>query len=392
MKIRTSRQSSINGNTITHNAYGHTLEISEDLVTILHFLKNEQDLDLVLQEFPAENMREIINELIEQGYLIVNTESAYNTINPIYCLGTDTTFFGCEQGNLSYDLYEGEVNVNRYGLIGIPYNMGSSVHTLPITSIEQLRNYSLEVLKIETNDQGLTTGWYIPKEDKVVFRNQLLKDYGDLEGTNNALLQLKRIEQISSQITQSDIIPLFIGGDHSITFPIVKGLLHNYEKLQIIQFDAHSDLGNSRWDVIEHGSFMKELNNEEQIKSILQIGVRGTKVLEEYYSIVQSNKIFSSHSLEEETLQTFPKDIPTYLTIDVDVLDPSIVPSVSYPVPNGWGYNEFLKNLEIVLSNFNIVGIDVVEYNPLYDKGNVGTSTIVHILLEILSKLGEPKQ
>nr|WP_279625746.1 arginase family protein [Parageobacillus thermantarcticus] len=148
----------------------------------------------------------------------------------------------------------------------------------------------------------------------------------------------------------------------------------------MIQVDAHSDLGINRWDIIEHGSFMKNLIQEEKIHHIYQLGIRGPQDKWD----MKSDKLTI---LFGKSFKNIPIDptLPTYITFDVDVFDPSIVPSVGYPVPNGWLYKDFLVFIKLFVNNTNVIGLDIVEYNKMYDWGNrIGASTVTHAILDLL--------
>ncbi|ATA60280.1 arginase [Geobacillus stearothermophilus] len=125
---------------------------------------------------------------------------------------------------------------------------------------------------------------------------------------------------------------------------------------------------------------MKNLIQEEKIRHIYQLGIRGPQDKED----IKSDKLTTLFGTSFKNV-TIDSTLPTYITFDVDVFDPSIVPSVGYPVPNGWHYKDFLDFIELCVNNANVIGIDIVEYNEMYDFGNkIGASTVTHAILDLL--------
>ncbi|MEW5323765.1 arginase family protein [Geobacillus thermoleovorans] len=382
MNVKLSPNVRLIENSLIHTQYGHSVTLSNDMVELLEKVKERVSFDKLKKEYPEDILISILNNLIEQGFLQKEDFPLFETIHPVHCVNLQQeTFFGCPLGNLSYDIEESENQ--QIGFISIPYNMGSVIHSIPNDSPKILRSYSSQVFTLEYNQKGLTKGWYCPNHKRIVGKDLIIKDYGELEVTLNQKLQLNRIKNLAEKVAKSNILPFFIGGDHAITYPIIKGFLEHYEKIQIIQVDAHSDLGINRWGIIEHGSFMKNLMQEEKIHHVYQLGIRGPQDKED----IKSNKLTTlfGKSFKNVTIESIDSTLPTYITFDVDVFDPSIVPGVGYPVPNGWHYKDFLDFIKLFVNNTNVIGIDIVEYNEMYDFGNkIGASTVTHAILDLL--------
>jgi agmatinase len=163
---------------------------------------------------------------------------------------------------------------------------------------------------------------------------------------------------------------LGIGGEHTVTYGVVKGLAADLAGLTVVQIDAHADLADEltglKWS---HGTVMRRL--WEEGCRLVQIGIRSLSRPE--YDLVASGKritTFFAHRLQEqwpEVLQTL-RDLkgPVYLTIDVDGLDPSIIPSTGTPQPGGLGWRQAIDVIRTVAESADArwLGADVVELVP----------------------------
>jgi agmatinase len=163
---------------------------------------------------------------------------------------------------------------------------------------------------------------------------------------------------------------LSLGGEHSITYGLVRGLIDDPTKITVVQIDAHADLADElnglRWS---HGTVMRRLWGEGC--RFVQIGIRSLS-RPEYELVASGERIttFFAHRLEEqwaEILETLRNlEGPTYLTIDVDGLDPSIIPSTGTPQPNGLNWRQAMDVIREIAFSRRIqwIGADVVEFVP----------------------------
>ncbi len=161
--------------------------------------------------------------------------------------------------------------------------------------------------------------------------------------------------------------PVILGGEHSITSACVKAFAERYEDFSVLQLDAHADLReeyeNSRYS---HACAMKR--SLEFSKSIVQVGIRSISHEEAIFARENSLDIFWAKDTVDNdkwfdaAIEKLNKNV--YITLDLDVLDPSIMPSTGTPEPGGFGYYSLLKFLKEVCKKRNIVGFDVVELKP----------------------------
>lgn len=207
-----------------------------------------------------------------------------------------------------------------------------------------------------------------------------------LEGVEHELIDVKNdnVELDEEKIFETALKSynkrnIFVGGDHSITYPIGKAFLHNYweENCFIIIFDAHPDLM----------SPMKEPTHEEFAKGLLElgwkpenmvfIGLRKIDPIEQKVIEQEGIKVFTTEPNEEILKYLREKAIHkrVYLSIDIDALDPSVVGAVNYPVEGGLTRERFDTLLDGIFNGCNVWNADLVEYVPEKDDG--GKSLVI---------------
>jgi agmatinase len=211
-----------------------------------------------------------------------------------------------------------------------------------------------------------------------------IHDMGDLElplGEKKTSLGL--IRNGLSKILSEKKFPILLGGDHLITLPIIEEILPIYPPLHLLQIDAHTDL---REDYLEeslsHSTVMRKVVDHLGGRRLSQIGVRsGT---EEEFRLARKMK--SIVSLDPSSLSSMIKRLrnkPVYITLDLDVFDPSLLPGVGTPEPGGLTFQEFIFLLK-KLQALHVIGFDIVELTPDYDPTQVSSITASVILREMI--------
>jgi len=170
-----------------------------------------------------------------------------------------------------------------------------------------------------------------------------------------------------------------VGGEHLVTLPAVKACHEKYPELAVIHFDAHADLNETFLnESLSHATVVKRICDFVNPKNLSQIGIRsGTK--DEYDWIKQHNTLVHSPGQLLDRVQ----NKPVYLTIDLDALDPSVLPGTGTPEPGGLSFNDLMLWL-VSIRGLNIVGADVVELSPHYDRSGVSTITAAKVIREVL--------
>jgi arginase len=192
------------------------------------------------------------------------------------------------------------------------------------------------------------------------------------------------IEKAIGELLDQGKRPVSLGGDHSITFPVVKAFAKKYSELTIFHFDAHSDLYDEfEGNRFSHACPFARIMEAGLAKRLVQVGIRTmTGHLRE-----QAQK-FGVEVIEMSALPALDRlrsNAPVYVTFDMDVLDPAFAPGVSHREPGGMSVREALAHLHSIQGE--IVGADIVEYNPVQDVAGVTATVAAKVLKEILGKM-----
>ena len=174
------------------------------------------------------------------------------------------------------------------------------------------------------------------------------------------------VEQRVGKLFDDAKFPVTIGGNHTVSIGAIRAAAKRFTNLTVLQLDAHADLRVSyEGSELNHACVM---NQAKKVAAITQMGIRSMSVEES--KRYEPNRIFFARDIyfdhenrwEQEAFDTLSENV--YLTIDLDVFDPAIVPSTGTPEPGGLQYFQVLHFLRRVFKRFNVVGFDVVELCP----------------------------
>ncbi len=178
--------------------------------------------------------------------------------------------------------------------------------------------------------------------------------------------------------------PVSLGGDHSITYPIVKAVARRHPELTIFHFDAHPDLYDEfEGNRLSHACPFARIMESGLAKRLVQVGIRTIN----RHQREQAQR-FGVEVVEMRALPAYEKLKAVglvYITFDMDVLDPAFAPGVSHREPGGMSVREAIAHLHAIEGE--IVGADLVEYNPVQDVAGVTATVAAKILKEILGKM-----
>jgi len=204
-------------------------------------------------------------------------------------------------------------------------------------------------------------------------------DVGDLEfPLGNTKKSLDLIEDNVRQIYKDGKKVFGIGGEHLVTYPEIKVVSEFYDDLAIIHFDAHTDLRKEYLgEELSHSTVIRLSTKYVKPENLKQIGIR-SGMKEEFDFMKEHNTLITSY----EGLD-YIKDKPIFVTVDLDVLDPSVMPGTGTPEAGGFQFKE-LEGWFRYLKGFNIVGADVVELAPDYDASGSSTAIATKVIRELL--------
>jgi len=225
---------------------------------------------------------------------------------------------------------------------------------------------------------------YSPYLDKDL-EDLKLFDYGNLEVPfGDKKTALRMIQEMTAEIIDAGKIPVMIGGEHLVSLGPVKALSKKYEDLHIIHFDAHTDLRNDYLgEALSHATVLRRIYDQVGDGRLNQFCIRsGLKEEFEWAKEHSHLEKFTYNTLEERVELLVNK--PVYITIDLDVLDPSVFPGTGTPEPGGIDFHDMIKIISILSRLENVVGLDVVELSPKFDASGVSTAVACKTLRELV--------
>ena len=204
-------------------------------------------------------------------------------------------------------------------------------------------------------------------------------DAGDLEfPLGNTVKSLDVIEKNVREIYNDGKKVFGIGVEHLVTLPEIKAVSEFYKDLAVIHFDAHTDLREEYLgEALSHSAVIRHVGNIIGFENIKQIGIRSG--MKEEFDLM---KKYNTQIFDYSELDCL-KDKPIFVTVDLDVLDTSIMPGTGTPECGGLKFNDLIGWFKY-LSHFNIVGADVVELAPDYDASGASTAVATKVIRELL--------
>lgn len=266
--------------------------------------------------------------------------------------------------------FDSDYNTSKVVLFGVPFD--------GTTSFRPGTRFAPSAIRPDS--YGLET--YSPYLD-LDLEDYALSDIGDIDlPFGNTQKALNLIAETATKLLEDNKKSLMIGGEHLVTLPAIKAYAKKYPELKIIHFDAHTDLREEYLgESLSHATVIRRCWDIVGDDRIFQFGIRSGMKSEFTWAKSHTNLYpFSLDALGDE----LPKlqNVPVYLTIDLDVLDPSIFPGTGTPEPGGVTMKELLAALTS-LKGLNIVGADIVELSPSYDHSGVSTAVCCKVIREV---------
>jgi len=236
--------------------------------------------------------------------------------------------------------------------------------------------------RIRPDSYGLETYSHFLRKD---IADRAIHDAGDLElPFGDTVKALSAIEEYAETVFTDGKKPLMIGGEHLVTLPVIQAAARKYPNLHIIHFDAHTDLREDYMGVsLSHATVIRKAWDILGDDRISQFGIRsGTREEFEWAESGHTLMCAFDCSRLSEAIAAIG-DAPVYLTIDVDVLDPSLLPGTGTPEPGGITFREMMDAIK-KMEGLNFVGADVVELAPDYDHTGVSTAVVSKLIREVM--------
>jgi agmatinase len=211
-----------------------------------------------------------------------------------------------------------------------------------------------------------------------------LSDAGDLDVADDPATARAQIQAGIEAMLSGGFTPICLGGDHSITYPVMRAIAKQHRSVTILHIDAHGDLYDEfEGDRFSHACPFARIMEEQLCARLVQVGIRTLTPHQR-----EQIKRFGVETIEMQHFAGGSRPSTTgsvYLTIDIDGLDPAFAPGVSHREPGGLSVRDVITMIHAI--DGAIVGADVVEFNPAQDLGGVTASVAAKITREIAGSM-----
>ena len=275
--------------------------------------------------------------------------------------------------DLSFQSCKAEYNESNVVLFSVPMDT--------TTSYRPGTRFAGNAIRVES----IGIEWYSPYKD-MNLRDYKTVDIGDLELPMGLVEDsLEIVNDTVKQILKDNKKPMMIGGEHLVTLPVVQALVQKYPDLHIIHLDAHTDLRDEFLGrKLSHATVLRRCHDLLGDGRIFQFGIRSGDKHE--FDLAKDGHVFM-RKFDLDGLDKIVeklKDKPVYITIDLDVLDPSVFPGTGTPEPGGITFKELLQAMKTFEGLNDVVGADLVELAPMLDTSNVSTVVAAKALREMI--------
>ncbi len=259
-------------------------------------------------------------------------------------------------------------------LIGVPYDENSTFAKGPALAPPKIRQMDTGGSANRFCEMGIEIA------DGVNYN-----DLGDIEFTS--LDSEKAYEQIKQTIldelsSEGKIISL--GGDHSVSFPLIEAHTQKYENLNVLHFDAHADLYDDfEGNPYSHASPFARLMEKGILGSLTQVGIRTLNTHQQEQADKFGVKVIEMKDFNFDFISDLKG--PLYISLDLDVLDPAFAPGISHHEPGGMSTRQLISAIQQI--NVPIVGADIVELNPTRDINDATAMVAYKLFKEIAYKM-----
>ena len=277
-------------------------------------------------------------------------------------------FIGCDKPFVS----------SRVVLFGAPYDS--------TTSFRPGTRFGPSAMRAESF--GIET--YSMLADRDLDEDADVFDSGDLElpfGAPDRALEM--IEERAAEIFEAGKIPFLLGGEHLVTLGAVRAAAKRHPDLVVIHFDAHADLREDYLGVkLSHACVIRRCHDILGDGRIFQFGIRsGTRDERQFMRDGHVTTELFSDSTLADVIEKIGSEVPVYLTVDMDVLDPSEFPGTGTQEAGGLTYTQLVSDVRFVCSKLNVVALDNVELSPSLDPSGRSTALACKFLREELLSL-----
>ena len=215
----------------------------------------------------------------------------------------------------------------------------------------------------------------------------VLVDLGDVDTSGDMDKTFGLIEKGVAAILDKGAAPIVLGGDHSITYPVLKAFARKHKPLDVLHFDAHPDLYEDLYgDRLSHACPFARVLEDGLAAGVVQVGVRAITATHRAAALKGGVRMVEMKDIQDPLHLRFAN--PVYISFDLDALDPAFAPGVSHHEPGGLTTRQALQVIQSLKGR--IVGLDVVELNPARDPSSITAAAAFKIIKETAGRIARP--
>jgi arginase len=212
----------------------------------------------------------------------------------------------------------------------------------------------------------------------------VLVDLGDVDTSGDMDKSFALIEKGVAAILDKGAVPIVLGGDHSITYPVLKAFARHFKPLDVLHFDAHPDLYDDLYgDRLSHACPFARIVEDGLAASVVQVGVRAITAAHRARALKGGVRMVEMKDIQDPLHLRFAN--PVYISFDMDALDPAFAPGVSHHEPGGLTTRQAVQVIQSLKGR--IVGLDVVELNPSRDPSGITAAAAFKIVKETAGRI-----
>ena len=215
----------------------------------------------------------------------------------------------------------------------------------------------------------------------------VLVDLGDVDTSGDPDKSFALTEKAVAAILGKGATPIVIGGDHSITYPVLKAFARSFRPLDVLHFDAHPDLYEDLYgDRLSHACPFARILEDGLAANVVQVGVRAITAAHRAKALKSGVRMVEMKDIQDPLHLRFAN--PVYVSFDMDALDPAFAPGVSHHEPGGLTTRQALQVIQSLKGR--IVGLDIVELNPTRDAAGITAAAAFKIIKETAGRIVRP--
>jgi agmatinase len=273
-------------------------------------------------------------------------------------------------------------------VMGIPYDEATAMRPGSRQAPRAIRDASTRFGFL-----GQGRGFYDINRDRTLMKDARIVDCGDADVIYfDQDRNFRLIQNLVGAILKRDALPVVLGGDHSISYPVLRAY-EAFRPLRVILIDAHLDYKDELLGLrFTNNSPFRRAFELPFIEQIISFGIRGIKSTDQELreSRDHGNLVFSNYDVMEQGINTLFEQIPDdlgnyYVSIDIDGLDPSICPGTESPEAEGLTFTQVKQIVQQAAPRGKLVGVDLVEVNPYLDHSELTAHMAVQLLIETMA-------